>query len=286
MSSYETIRYDVEDHVAWLTLNRPEVMNAINLQMQNELQDVWKRIRLDSDVHVTVLTGAGDRAFTTGLDRTGMSMVGGAAGGDGPDIGEAERERWSYPPEVVPGSPGYETELEHTVPPKSAGCFKPVIAAINGIACGGAFYMIGESDIVIAADHATFFDPHVSLGMVAAYESMHMLQRVPLGEVLRMQLMGSYERLSAQRAHQIGLVSEVVPKEQLREAAGWVASVIAQQSPNAIQGTLRAIWAARDNSRPAALNLAPHFIAMASLDDWTSGQSRFSSGQRIEWRLR
>ncbi len=286
MSSYETLLYDVQDHVAWLTLNRPEVMNAINLQMQTELKDVWNRIRLDSDVHVTVLTGAGDKAFTTGLDRTGMSRVGGAAEGGGAQLGEAEKERWNYPPGVVPGSPGYESPLEQSLPPKSAGCFKPVIAAINGMACGAAFYMIGESDIVIAAEHATFFDPHVSLGMVAAYESMHMLQRVPLGEVLRMQLMGSYERLSAARAQQIGLLSDVVPKEKLREAAGWVASVIAGQSPNAIQGTLRAIWAARDNSRPAALNLAPHFISMASLDDWTSGQRRFTSGQRIEWRLR
>src|SRR5207247_747296 len=109
-----------------------------------------------------------------------------------------------------------------------------------------------EVDIIIAADHATFFDPHVTYGMTSSFESMHMLQKMPLGEVLRMQLLGNYERMGAQRAHQIGLVSEVVPAEQLREAAGWVAETIASQPALAIQGTLRAIWAAQDHTRQQA----------------------------------
>src|SRR5256714_14997924 len=75
------------------------------------------------------------------------------------------------------------------------------------MACGGAFYMLGEVDVIIAAEPATFFDPHVTYGMAASFESMHMLSKMPLGEVLRMQLLGSHERLSAGRAPQIGLVS-------------------------------------------------------------------------------
>ena len=85
------------------------------------------------------------------------------------------------------------------------------VAAVNGIACGGALYMLGESDIIIAADHATYFDPHVTYGMVAGFESVHLLQKLPLGEVLRCMLLGGHERISAERAYQVGLVSEVVP---------------------------------------------------------------------------
>jgi enoyl-CoA hydratase/carnithine racemase len=278
MSEFEAIEYSVRDHVAWITLNRPQVHNAINATMRSELGRAWQMVKSDHDVHVAVITGAGERAFTTGADRGGMSNDDASA--DASNVGMAIAAG------VVPGSPGYESDLEHTIAPKSAGCWKPVIAAINGIACGGAFYILGEADILIAAEHATFFDPHVTFGMVSAYESMHMLMRMPLGEVLRMQLSGSSERLSAQRAHQIGLVSEVVPQDELLAAAGRVAANIAQHSPNAVQGTLRAIWAALDNSRPAALNLSPHFIGMASLDDWKAGQDKFAAGGRPEWTVR
>jgi enoyl-CoA hydratase/carnithine racemase len=259
-------------------MNRPEVHNAINATMRTELGDAWHMVKSDDDVHVVVITGAGDRAFTSGADRGGM-------GGD-TDGAEQSRAGQAAAAGIVPGSPGYESDLEFKIAPKSAGCWKPVIAAINGIACGGAFYILGESDILIAADHATFFDPHVTFGMVSAYESMHMLMRMPLGEVLRMQLSGSSERLSAQRAHQIGLVSEVVSPDELLEAAGKVAANIAEHSPNAVQGTLRAVWAALDNPRLAALSLSPHFIGMASLDDWKAGQEKFAAGGRPKWTLR
>ncbi|MFI6309668.1 enoyl-CoA hydratase/isomerase family protein [Nocardia fusca] len=281
MSSYETIEFDVADYIATITLNRPEVHNAINSQMQRDMKSAWDRCRQDNDIRAVVLTGAGEKAFCSGADRSAMSGV-----------GTGERRQIDDPAQaamrgdVVPGSPGAESTLEVNIPPKAAGCWKPVIAAVNGMACAGAFYFLGESDIIIAAEHATFFDPHVTFGMVSAYESMHMLQRIPIGEVLRMQLMGSFERLSAQRAFQIGLVSEVVPGGQLGEAAHHVAATIAAQSPSAIQGTLRAIWAAREMPKSVALPMSPHFIGMASLDDWAAGQQTFADGKRPEWRLR
>lgn len=280
MSQFESIEYVVRDHIAWITLNRPDVHNAINAKMRAELRAAWHAVKTNPGVHVAVITGAGDRAFTSGADRDGLD------GRDTDTDVEQNGATAATTAGVVPGSPGFESDLEHLIAPKSAGCWKPVIAAINGIACGAAFYILGEADILIASETATFFDPHVTFGMVSAYESMHMLQRMPLGEVLRMQLSGSSERMSASRAHQIGLVSEVVPQEQLLDAAGQVAANIAQHSPNAVQGTLRAIWAALDNSRPAALNLSPHFIAMASLDDWKAGQEKFAEGVRPKWRLR
>ena len=128
------------------------------------------------------------------------------------------------------------------------------------MACGGAFYMLGEVEFIIAAEHATFFDPHVSYGMTACFESIHMLQKMPFGEIMRLALLGASERMTAQRAHQIGLVSEVVPADRLREAAVWAASEIAKSPAVAVQGTVRAIWMARELSRLQALDAGrdPH----------------------------
>ena len=88
--------------------------------------------------------------------------------------------------------------------PKSSDLWKPVIAAVNGIACGGAFYMLGEVEFIIAAEHATFFDPHVTYGMTAAFEPMHMSGIMPFPEIMRVSLLGNHERLTARRAHEIG----------------------------------------------------------------------------------
>ena len=102
--------------------------------------------------------------------------------------------------------------------PKSCDLWKPVIAAVNGMACGGAFYMLGEVEFIIAAEHATFFDPHVTYGMCAAFEPIHMAGIMPFPEIMRLSLLGNYERMSAARAHQIGMVSEVVPGDRARGA--------------------------------------------------------------------
>jgi enoyl-CoA hydratase/carnithine racemase len=266
----ETVRYDVEDGVAWVTLDRPEVMNAFDEQMQSELSEIWREMRGDDAVRVAVLTGAGDRAFCTGIDRAGIAGDGTAAGGVG-----------------FVGSPFHLDDPGAKLGPKSNDLWKPVIAAVNGIACGGAFYLLGECDILVAADTATFFDPHVTYGMPASYESMLMVGRMPLGEVLRMQLLGAAERMSARRALEIGLVSEVVPLQDLRQAAGRVARIIAESPPLAVQATLKAVWTAAEVGRRQALDLGYAFVAMGMTpESLAEGQRRFTSGQRVEWRLR
>jgi enoyl-CoA hydratase/carnithine racemase len=146
--------------------------------------------------------------------------------------------------------------------------------------------MLGESDIIIAAEHATFFDPHVTYGMVAGFESVHLLQKLPLGEVLRMMLLGAWERMSAERAHQMGLVSEVTPAAELFERAMWVARAIASAPVMAIQGTLRAIWMAHEVARREALAQVSTYVALGTrFDDIAEGQETFES-LRPEWRLR
>ena len=270
MADYETVTYEVKNGVAWLTLNRPEVMNAFNIKMQQELSHIWRNARGDDDIRCIVLTGAGEKAFCTGIDR--METMGAPV---------EERAVGSR------GTPFHFDDPGENIGPKSNDLWKPVIAAVNGIACGGAFYMLGEVDIIIAAEHATFFDPHVTYGMAASFESMHMVSKMPLGEVLRMQLLGSHERLSAARAYQIGLASEVAPLPELRERAQWVAQVIADRPPLAVQATLRATWAAHELSRSQALALGYAYIGLGtSQESIAQGQEAFASGQRVEWRLR
>jgi enoyl-CoA hydratase/carnithine racemase len=262
--------YDVREGVAWVTLNRPDVHNAFNARMVAELQAMWARVREDDDVRCVVVTGAGEKAFCTGIDRT--ETIGEAQPGDRKAVGRRSTPFHFDDPAIGP---------------KSADLWKPVIAAVNGMACAGAFYLLGEVDIVVAADHATFFDPHVTYGMAASFESMHILQRLPLGEALRMQLLGAHERMSAQRAHQVGMVSEVVPAASLLDAAGWVAGVIASQPALAVQATVRATWAANDLGRAQALALGYAYVGLGtSAESIAEGQAFFSSGKRVEWRTR
>jgi enoyl-CoA hydratase/carnithine racemase len=123
--------------------------------------------------------------------------------------------------------------------------------------------------------------------MPASYESMLMVGRMPLGEVLRMQLTGAAERMSARRAYEIGLVSEVVPDAELPGAARELATTIAASPTLAVQATLRAVWAAADLGRRQALEHGYAFVALGMTEEsLAEGQRRFTSGERVEWRLR
>src|SRR5262245_53527820 len=149
--------------------------------MTDELARLWHGLRTNDDVRAIVLTGAGEKAFCTGIDRSSV-------------------------PEFRFGPFEYE-DPGRFIGPKSQGLWKPIVAAVNGMACGGAFYLLGEADVIIAADHATFFDPHVTYAMVAVYEPLLLLRRMPFSEVLRMALTGTHERISAATAQRLGLVS-------------------------------------------------------------------------------
>ena len=277
MPTYETLLYEEHDGVATVTLNRPEVLNAFNAKMREELQHLWRSLRGNDDVRAIVLTGAGDKAWCTGIDRHEQMD-------DYP--GKRGQPRDTDTSIGTIGGPYMFNDPGRFINPKENDLWKPVIAAVNGMACGGALYMLGEVDIIIAAEHATFFDPHVTYGMVNGFEAMHLLQKLPLGETLRVALLGGMERMSAARAHQLGLVSEVVPKEELLERATWVAEVIASAHPVAIQGTMRAIWTAHEIGRRDALAQASTIVMLGTVpENLAEGQEAFKSKHR-EWRLR
>lgn len=274
MPELQTLLYEEKNGVAWVTMNRPEVDNAFDTAMQNELRDVWRGLRRNDDVRAVVLTGSGERAFCSGIDRQD-AIAPQLSGGGTSQVGH------------VSPTPYMFDDVGDLICPKRNDLWKPVIAAINGMACGGAFYILGESDILIASENATFFDPHVTYGMVSGFESIHVLQRMPLGETLRLVLLGSNERMSARRACEIGYVSEVVPLEELNERAGWVAERLAEAPVLAIQGTLRAVWGAQEMSREQALALAYAYVSMGTTqENLAEGQDKFASGERPKWRLR
>ena len=278
-TSFKTLRYEEDDGVAVVTLDRPEVHNAFNLEMQEELGQLWRDLRGHDAVRAIILTGAGDKAFCSGIDRDESIEQGYLE-----DVHPTERKR-QHPTGFV-ATPFQYNDPGSRINPKQNDLWKPVVAAVNGMACGGALYLLGESDIVIAAEHATFFDPHVTYGMVAGFESLHLLQKLPLGETLRIALLGAHERMSAARAHQLGLVSEVVPAVELRERAMWVARAIASAPVMAVQGTLRAVWMAHEVARREALAQMSSLVLLGTeYDDIESGQQSFQ-GERIDWRLR
>lgn len=281
MAEFETVRYEESAGVAWITLDRPEVHNAFNATMARELQSIWRSLRTNGDVNCAVLTAAGEKAFCTGIDRNDINV-------DWAD----ELAATGAQSDAAEGAVGFASPFMFDDPgqflgPKGNDLWKPVIAAVNGMACGGAFYMLGEVEFIIAADHATFFDPHVSYGMPTAFEPIHMLHKLPFPEIMRISIAGNAERMSAERAHQIGLVSEICPVTELHERAQWIAEEIASYPPLAVQGTVRALWAARDLGHKQALDQAYTFIAMGtSAEGMRAGQDQFSSGRRQEWRLR
>ena len=260
-----TVRYTESGGVAEVTLDRPDRHNAFDTTMQTELAGIWRSLRANDGVRAVILTGAGDKAFCTGIDR-----------GEIPD----SEATYTFDPYTYE-DPGIR------LGPKSQGLWKPVIAAVNGMACGGAFYLLGEVEFIVAADHATFFDPHVTYGMPAVFEPILTLARMPFGEVMRMSLMGSHERISARRAHEIGFVSEVVPHADLAGAARRAAEAIASQPPAAVQATMRAVWAARELSRRQALELGNTFLHLA-MDpaSLAEGQQQFRVGGRIDPHIR
>ncbi|MFJ8019363.1 enoyl-CoA hydratase/isomerase family protein [Streptomyces sp. NPDC096311] len=217
-----TVLFDVAGHIATITLNRPDKLNSFNERMTREIAEIWQRVRDDDEIRVAVLRAAGDRAFCTGVDVV-----------EGPWW--TDQNLWNQEdPGVLLG-------------PKQHRVWKPVITAVHGMAAGGAMYFVNESDIVICSEDATFFDPHANSGLVSALEPVGMLRRgVPLGDVLRWALLGSEERITAATALRLGLVTEVFPREELWSAADALAEEIASRRPEAIQGTVRAIWESLD----------------------------------------
>lgn len=246
---FETILYEEsDDHVATITINRPQAMNSFTGRMCEEFEYVWQQGIVNEHIHAFVLRASMEcKAFSTGVD---------VRGGDKPGT--------RSPLGPNPGNVWFRIDPGEYLGPRANKVWKPVVTAVHGMACGGAFYWINESDIIICSEDATFFDPHVTYGMTAALEPIGATYRMPLGDVLRMALLGNDERIGAQAALRMGLVTEVVERERLWQRAHEIAARIAAKPPAAIQGTVRAIWESLELPRSAALGMGMSYTTIGN----------------------
>jgi enoyl-CoA hydratase/carnithine racemase len=169
-----------------------------------------------------------------------------------------------------------------------AGFRKPVMLAINGICAGGGFHFLWQSDFAICAEHATFMEPHVSIGWVPLREMMGLAERAPLGVVFRMAFMGTKERMSAQRAYELGIVTEVVPADRLLERAMEIAGCIAEQAPLAVEATKEILHRAFE-LRFARRKELDHGILLREAkthhsEDYREGPRAFAERRKPQWK--
>ncbi len=255
---FEFIRYEKREHIATITLNRPEVMNALHPPCHVELDSVFDDFAADGDTWVAILTGAGDKAFSAGNDL-----------------------KWT---------------AEHGVPtlPKTgfAGLtrrfdlVKPLIAAVNGFALGGGFEIALACDLIIAAEHAKFGVPEPRVGLMAAAGGVHRLPRM-IPQKLAMGMMLTGRHISAAEAARIGLVNEVVPAKDLMATAERWAREISECSPLSVQASKQAALQSLHLSVEQALET--HLEAEKKLwasEDAKEGPLAFAQKRKPVWKAK
>jgi enoyl-CoA hydratase/carnithine racemase len=262
-SDYTTLVVERKGPVGWLIFDRPGQLNAMDFTMRDELAVAWLELEADPEVRVIVHTGNG-RAFQTGVDVREI-----ATDGVGMERYRRSMEEWDV----------HFTSWHQ-------GVSKPVITAVNGICAGGAFHWVADADIVIAASDAQFFDPHVSVGQVVSLEAIGLIRKMPAEAVMRMALVGRHERMSAARAYELGMVSEVVdPPERLREAAQELAEKVASNSPAAMAATKRALWGALEMGLTDACRAgARDLVSMWGHPDQAEGPAAFAERRAPQWQ--
>ncbi len=258
--SYEFVQYEKRGPLAVVTLNRPEVMNALHLEAHLELKEIWEDFRDDADLWVAILTGAGERAFCAGNDL------------------KATAERTAAGTDVQ----------GRTRPPfgritRDFDCPKPIIAAVNGVAVGGGLELALACDIVVAAEHARFGLPEPRVGLFAGAGGIHRLARqVPFKHALGLLLTGRI--IQADEAYRIGLLNEVVPLEDLMPAAERWASEILECSPLSVRLTKEAVFDGLQHSVDDALERdAARVERLLASEDYVEGPRAFAEKRKPRW---
>ncbi|MEU1981096.1 enoyl-CoA hydratase-related protein [Nocardia sp. NPDC019395] len=265
---FDTIDYVVDGHTATITLNRPDALNALSPHMITELRAAYDEAENDDKVWLLIVTGAG-RAFCTGADVKAIP-------GDGKVINKrpylSSYEQWEAPQE---GTPPFRTMT------------KPVLTAVNGVCCGAGLDWVTTGDIVIASDRASFFDPHVSIGLVAGREVVRLARVLPRTVALRMALMGKHERMSVQRAYELGMITEVVEHDRLLERAHEIAGIVNSNAPLAVRGTRLAIVKGLNIPLHEAEMLAESFRERVTrTEDALEGPKAFIEKRTPDWQCR
>lgn len=250
------------DGIAILRLDRPERGNALAPGMQPVVRAIWDEVRDDPAIRVAIVTAAGEKHFCTGFDVDTAGSEEAASVFDNRPLAEAVH--WS---------------------PQMARVWKPVICAVQGLCVGGGLHFVVDADVVVASRNAKFMDTHVNVGMVGALENVGLAKRLPLGTALRMTLQGRDFRLSAERAHQLGLVDELVetPAEAL-PAALAIAESMLRNSPQAMALSKQAIWGSLERGYRDALEAAWALLRLHwAHPDFREGPRAFAEQRAPRW---
>ena len=252
MESGDTVLYEVTEQVAWITLNRPDKLNAVNAAMGQRLFEVFRHFDDDDSAKVAILIGAG-RAF--------------CAGGD---LKEMANEAMEVPPTDM--APNLEVNLSVD---------KPVIAAVNGIALAGGFRLAQMCDLCVAAVEVSFAITEVKRGRGAPWGAP-LIWMLPQRVMMELLLTG--EPLSAQRAYELGFINKVVPLSELRATAMELALKIAGNAPLSVMAGKRMTYTATDLGRLDAVKASDAIYETAYLsDDAQEGPRAFRDGRSPQW---
>jgi enoyl-CoA hydratase len=256
--TYETLLVDVQDGVGTVTLNRPEVRNALNQTMMGEIEAALRALEADAAARVIVLRGAGEKAFCAGADLRGVG-----------DRGTTLQARESFG--------GLARTLE-----AMARMRTPIIARVHGYALAGGCGLAAGCDIVVAADDAVFGLPEIKVGLLPLIVMAPILRAVGRKRAMLMILSG--EQVSAREAHEMGLVSRVVPRAELDEAVGRLARTLAGYSPAALGLAKEAAATVSEMDYGGALRYLRELITLVALsDDAREGIAAFFEKRPPRW---
>lgn len=259
MTDYKYCQVQDEGRLRIVTLNRPEVMNALHSEAHFELEKVWDEFAASPDLWVAIVTGAGERAFSAGNDLKVQ-----AAGKRGPT-----------PPT---GFAGITLRFDLD---------KPVIAAVNGIAMGGGFEVALACDLIIAAENAVFALPEPRVGLVAGAGGVHRLPRM-IGQKQALGMILTGRRVGAEEGKTLGFVNEVVPQGQALEAAKRWAALILECSPLAVRASKQCVYAGMDEPtlRQAITTMYPAQQRNRDSLDYIEGPKAFAEKRKPNWQNR
>ena len=248
--TFENIRFDKKDQIAYVTIDRPKVLNALNMATMGELRTLFTDLKQDREVRVVILTGAGEKSFVAGAD-----------------ISELERNNPVEAKEYTHRGQAVLDQIENLG--------KPVIACINGFALGGGCELAMACTIRLASENAKLGQPEVKLGIIPGYGGTQRLPRL-VGKGIALQLLLTGEMIGAEQAHRIGLVNEVVPVGQLISRAEAIAQTIIKNAPLAIQYCLEAVNHGMEMTQQEGLYLeATLFAVCCATEDKREGTSAF-----------
>ncbi|HET6953535.1 MAG TPA: enoyl-CoA hydratase-related protein, partial [Acidimicrobiales bacterium] len=255
------LRVERHGRVLVVTIDRQERMNALSQEVHDGLTETWASLASDRSVRAIVITGAGERAFCTGMDLKAFAERGG------------------------PRPVAQDVHEELRLTPLQCDVWLPTIVAVNGVCTGAGLHFVADADVAVASSSASFLDTHVSVGQVTAIEPITLLPRIGLGNALRLAVLGRHGRLDAAEALRISLVDDVVEPSLLLERAVGLAEQAASGSPAAVEASKRAIRGALERPMAEAMQAGWELLlAHRAHPDSQEGPLAFAEKREARWR--